>query len=33
MKIGDAGIESVGGGPIGADITGLGEDEKVENLT
>ena len=40
VKIGDAGIDSVGGGPRGADITGLcvggvGGDggEKVENLT
>ena len=40
MKIGDAGIDSIGGGPSGADIVGLSLDEvgeeggeKVENLT
>ena len=40
VKIGDAGIDIVGGGPSGADIVGLvfsevGEEggEKVENLT
>ena len=37
VKIGDAGIDSFGGGPSGADIVGLvageGGGVKVENLT
>ena len=40
MKIGDAGIDSIGGRPSGADIVGLSLDEvgeeggeKLENLT
>ena len=31
VKIGDAGMDSVGGGPVGAEMTGLVEN--VENLT